>query len=56
MDMASNVWIALSNSFGLFYLIAFAIGVIVYAGWPSNSASFDKAARDSLDNEDSPWR
>ena len=56
MDMASSFWINLSNSLGLFYLVAFAIGVIVYACWPSNGASFDKSARDILDSEDAPWR
>ena len=33
-----------SKSFGLFYLIAMSIGVLVYAYWPSNKKPFEQAA------------
>ena len=44
----------LSKSFGLFYLIAMAAGVLVYTFWPSNKARFDAAARAILDETDRP--
>ena len=56
MDIDHGFFTFLSKSFGLFYLIAFSFGVVVYALWPRNRASFDKAARDILDTEDAPWR
>ena len=56
MDFDHGFLTALSKSFGLFYLIAFSLAVVVYAYWPRNRASFDKAARDILDTEDKPWR
>ncbi len=46
----------ISKTFGLFYLIALSIGVLVYAFWPRNKARFDAAARAILDEEDRPWR
>jgi cytochrome c oxidase cbb3-type subunit 4 len=54
MDNDLTVW--LSKSFGLFYLIAMSIGVVVYAYWPSNKKQFDAAAQSILGNEDRPWR
>ena len=36
-----------SKSFGLFYLIALSIVVLVYAYWPSNKKRFDEAAQSS---------
>ena len=35
--------VAFSKSWGLFYLIAFAIGVCIYTFWPSNRKRFDEA-------------
>jgi cytochrome c oxidase cbb3-type subunit 4 len=54
MDNDTTVWF--SKSFGLFYLIAMSIGVLVYAFWPSNKKPFDDAANSILDQEDKPWR
>ena len=48
------VWF--SKSFGLFYLIALSIVVVVYAYWPSNKKRFDEAAQAILDHEDKPHR
>jgi cytochrome c oxidase cbb3-type subunit 4 len=45
-----------SKSFGLFYLIALSLAVVIYAYWPSNRRRFDAAATSILDNEDKPWR
>ncbi|PSH61983.1 CcoQ/FixQ family Cbb3-type cytochrome c oxidase assembly chaperone [Phyllobacterium brassicacearum] len=44
-----------SKSFGLFYLIAMSIGVLVYAYWPSNKEQFAQAAAAVVsDEEDRP--
>lgn len=48
--------VAFAKSFGLFYLIALSIGVLVYAYWPSNKQRFDDAARNIIHDEDKPWR
>lgn len=48
--------VAFSKSFGLFYLIALSIGVLVYAYWPSNKQRFDEAADSIIHDEDKPWR
>ena len=59
MDNDFIVW--LSKSFGLFYLIALSIAVMVYAYWPSNKKLFDEAAQsilgdDDKPHKDQPWR
>ena len=54
LDHDTVVWF--SKSFGLFYLIAFAIAVLIYAYWPSNRARFDEAAASILRDEDKPWK
>ena len=54
MDNDLAVWF--SKSFGLFYLIALSIAVVVYACWPSNKKRFDAAARSILGHEDKPRR
>jgi cytochrome c oxidase cbb3-type subunit 4 len=46
------VW--LSKTFGLLYLVAMSIGVLVYAYWPSNKSRFDRAATAILSDEDRP--
>lgn len=52
LDHATLVF--LSKTFGLFYLIALSIGVLIYAYWPRNKARFDAAARAILNEEDRP--
>jgi cytochrome c oxidase cbb3-type subunit IV len=52
MDNDFMVWF--SKSFGLFYLIALSLGVLVYAFWPSNKKRFDEAAQSILGQEDRP--
>lgn len=52
IDHETALW--LSKSFGLFYLIAMSVGVVVYAFWPANQAHFDRAARAILDEDDQP--
>jgi cytochrome c oxidase cbb3-type subunit 4 len=54
LDFDTLVWF--SKSFGLFYLIALAIGAIVYAYRPSNRERFQRAADSVLDEGDRPCR
>ncbi len=54
IDHDFMVWF--SKSFGLFYLIALSLAVLVYAFWPSNKRRFDDAAASILEGEDRPWR
>lgn len=54
MDNDFVVWF--SKSFGLFYLIALSIIIVVYAYWPLNRKQFDEAARSILGHEDRPHR
>lgn len=56
MDVEHNTLVWFSKSFGLFYLIALSIIVLVYAYWPPNRKSFDRAATSILRDEDKPWR
>lgn len=42
----------LSKYVGLLYLIAMSAGVLVYAFWPANKATFDAAAKSILDPDE----
>ena len=53
-DHDTLVWFA--KSFGLIYLIALSLVVLIYAYWPTNKQQFDRAASAILDDEDTPWR
>lgn len=47
--------VAIAKSFGLFYLIALSIAVVVYAFWPGNRDQFNKAKQAPLqDGDDRP--
>jgi cytochrome c oxidase cbb3-type subunit 4 len=52
--MSHEFLVAFSKSWGLFYLIAMAVGVLIYAFWPSNRRRFDDAKRSVLEPEDEP--
>ncbi|HEX6119231.1 MAG TPA: cbb3-type cytochrome c oxidase subunit 3 [Dongiaceae bacterium] len=54
--MTHDVLVWFSKSFGLFYLIALSVAVVVYAYWPSNKRRFDQAADSILHDEDKPCR
>ena len=56
MGFDHDTVVAFAKSFGLFYLIAMSIGVVIYACWPSNKKRFDRAAKSILHDEDRPWR
>ncbi|HEY0919462.1 cbb3-type cytochrome c oxidase subunit 3 [Devosia sp.] len=53
MDL-HNMLVGFSKSFGLFYLIALSIAVLVYTFWPSNKARFEQAARAVVSEDDRP--
>ena len=55
MDFDYNSVVAFSKSWGLFYLIAMAVGVLIYTFWPGNRKRFEKAKKDILDKDDKPW-
>lgn len=52
LDHSFTVWLA--KSFGLFYLIALSIAVLVYTFWPANRARFQHAATSILEDDDRP--
>lgn len=56
MGVGHDITVWFSKSFGLFYLIALSIIILVYAYWPSNKKQFDEAAKSILDNEDKPYQ
>jgi cytochrome c oxidase cbb3-type subunit 4 len=56
MSVEHDFLVAISKSFGLFYLIALSVAVLIYAFWPSNKKRFDHAAQSILRDEDRPWR
>jgi cytochrome c oxidase cbb3-type subunit IV len=56
MDIDHDTLVGFSKSWGLFYLIAFSICVVIYAFWPSNRKRFDDAKRNILDGDDRPWQ
>ena len=56
MTIEHDFLVGFSKSFGLFYLLAFSVGVLVYTYWPSNKKRFDHAAQSILHDEDSRMR
>ena len=55
MDIDHDTLVATAKSWGLFYLIAFSIGVLIYTFLPSNKAKFERAEGEIFDEEDGPW-
>lgn len=51
MNLDYDTVVAFAKSWGLFYLIAIGIGVLIYTFLPSNKQSFDKAKTDILDDD-----
>jgi cytochrome c oxidase cbb3-type subunit 4 len=56
MDLDHATLVAFAKTYGLFYLLALSVGVLVYTYWPKNRKRFDQAAKSILDDEDGPWR
>ncbi len=56
MEFTHETLVAFSKTFGLFYLIALSIGVLIYAYRPKNKERFERAATSIFGNEDRPCR
>ena len=56
IELSHDFLTYVAKSWGLFYLIALSIGVLIYAYRPSKKASFDRAARQILDAKDEPQK
>jgi len=54
MDIEHDTLVAFSKSWGLLYLIAFAVVVTIYAFWPSNRKRFREAKKRILEGDDRP--
>ena len=54
MDMTHEWYVALSKSFGLFWLLGLSVVITAYAFWPSLGGRFDKAANSILVDEEGP--
>ena len=54
MDLDHSTLVAFSKSWGLFYIMALAAGVLVYTFWPKNRKRFDRAKKSILDEGDRP--
>ena len=52
---AHETLVAIAKSWGLFYLIALAIGVLVYTFWPGNRKRFNRAKNSIMNDESGPW-
>lgn len=56
MEIDHNAIVGFAQSWGLFYLLAMAAVVLIYALWPSNRKRFDRARKSILDDDDRPKR
>lgn len=54
MEFDHQSIVAFAKSWGLFYLIALALAVLIYAFWPGNRKRFDRAKNSILDKNDRP--
>ncbi|RWP16338.1 cbb3-type cytochrome c oxidase subunit 3 [Mesorhizobium sp.] len=56
MNFEHETLVGFAKSWGLFYLIAMAVGVLIYTFWPSNRKRFARAKDSILDEDDKPWK
>ncbi|MBW8298618.1 MAG: cbb3-type cytochrome c oxidase subunit 3 [Hydrogenophaga sp.] len=54
MDFDHNSVVAFAKSWGLFYIVAMALVILVYALWPGNRKRFERAKTSILDKDDRP--
>ena len=54
MQWSHDLVVGFSKSWGLFYLLALAVGVVIYTFLPSNKPKFDAAKHAILREEDKP--
>lgn len=52
MSLDHDFMVMFAQSWGLFYLIALSIGVLIYALRPSKRDAFERAANSILDEDD----
>jgi cytochrome c oxidase cbb3-type subunit 4 len=55
MGLEHNLMLGFAKSWGLFYLIALALGVVVYTFWPGNKKRFEHAKTSIMNDESGPW-
>jgi len=46
--------VLLSKSMGVVYFFVLFAAIVIYAYWPRNKSSFDKAAKSILQDQDKP--
>ena len=56
MDLSQETLVAVSKTWGLFFLMVFFLCVVAYAFWPSNKKGFDQAKKSIFDRDDRPWK
>ena len=54
IDIDHQAVVGFAKSWGLFYLLAMAVGVLGYTFWPGNGARFERAANSIMDDENGP--
>ncbi|MEJ1160423.1 cbb3-type cytochrome c oxidase subunit 3 [Prosthecomicrobium sp. N25] len=55
-DLDHDTLVAISKSWGLFYMMGFFLCVVAYAFWPRNRERFRQAKTSILERNDEPWR
>ena len=56
IELSHDTLAYVSKTWGLFYLMGLFVAVVIYAFWPSKKKTFERAARQILDDEDKPCR
>ena len=56
IEISHDALVYFSKSWGLFYLVGLSVAVVVYAYWPAKRKTYERAARQILDDEDKPCR
>ena len=56
MEFTHESMLELSKVWGLLYLFAFFIAVVIYTFLASNRAPFAKAETEIFDKDDAPWK
>lgn len=54
MSFDHETIVAFAKSWGLIYLIAIFVIVLIYALWPGNRKRFERAKKSILDKDDRP--
>ena len=56
VELDHTTVVVFAKTWVLFYLMAFAVAVLVYAFWPANRKIFNRAKHSILDRDDKPWK